>query len=111
MSHLDTFKTANQAGISFLIYVPIVGGQQQMFLTPMQAERFLANPNAVCAEILGMHEADYTEYVASQGTVYCHAKTTKGKSCRNNVPGMSLLTPKEWIKAKGRSGYCVAHGG
>ncbi|TXT28133.1 MAG: hypothetical protein FD131_3266 [Rhodocyclaceae bacterium] len=108
---LDTFIKAELAGIGLTVSVPVVGGFQEMRISPQQAERYLALPHAVQAELLGFTEAEFAEYGNSCGTVFCESATSKGKACRNNVAGRTLLSPDEWKKCKAEGGYCSAHGG
>ena len=108
--YLEAFEAAHKAGISLTVTVPVVGGSQEMSVTPLQALRFLNDSNGARAELLGMAANDYAEYVASQGTVYCQGTASRGRPCRNSVPGMTLLRPEHWLKARKSGGYCSAHG-
>ncbi|MDN0082400.1 hypothetical protein QU487_06485 [Crenobacter sp. SG2305] len=111
MTEVELLKQLESKGCSFIIDVPSVGGFESKLLSPEQAIRLLSDKESVYGEAMGLSKADYVEWHASQGSVYCSELTAAGKRCRNMVVRGTGLRSKEWLKLRDSGGYCKTHGG
>jgi hypothetical protein len=111
MENLALLRVLRQAGCQFVVMVPALGGLTSKVATPEQALRLADDKDGVRAELMGLSKADYQEWVANQGAVYCSGETVEGRPCRNNVVGGTSLAPQGWMALRDAGGYCSAHGG
>lgn len=87
-------------------------GRLTVSLDPADAALYLADPTAGLAKGVGLTRDQFVEYLSSEGSVRCEARTLKGALCRAGVAGLSSqLNIKAWKAAKDRGGYCTRHGG
>lgn len=108
---LAALARASEAGCSFIVGVPGMGGSWRAGLTPEQVLRLPDDPTAIHAELVGLTKAEYIEWHESQGLVYCSATTAQGRRCRNSIVRSQLLSPEEWKALRQAGGYCPVHGG
>jgi hypothetical protein len=101
---------AQDAGCQFIVGVPSLGGSATLGLTPEQAHRLTTDKQALFAELMGLSVPEYIEWLQSQGSVYCSARTKRGKQCRNFIVGATWLEPEKWKAQRAEGGYCAAHG-
>lgn len=99
------------ARLELAVSVPAMGGAWTCAATIEQALRLLEDKEAVYGELVGLSKPDYTEWQASDGSVYCCARTKAGKRCRNVVSGGTWLEPAAWKALHEMKGYCAVHGG
>jgi len=99
------------AGLELAVSVPAMGGARTCVATVEQALRLLEDKEAVYGELVGLSKPDYIEWQASDGSVYCCARTKAGKRCRNVVSGGTWLEPTAWKALQDAKGYCTVHGG
>jgi hypothetical protein len=100
-----------EAGCSFVVSVPTVHGNEEMYVTAEQAAKLLEHPTSVYAEVNNLSLPEYTAWISSGGSVLCRALTAKGRPCRKAVTGLTLLNADEWKAHNEVGGYCVLHGG
>lgn len=111
MEKLKLLRALVDAGCKLAVYGPALGGGRTAVTTPGQALRLLEDKNEIYGELVGLSRTNYIEWVSSQGSVYCSAKTRKGDRCRNTVVGATQLEPAAWKTTYEASGYCATHGG
>jgi len=106
---LAQLQTIERAGVSFSIQVAVPGGGNTLILSPIEVLSFLDDKDQLTAKHFGVPVEDYLEWVKTDGTPRCGAKTTKGKVCRNFVSGGIQMPLHKWRKLDG--GLCAVHGG
>lgn len=111
MDNLNLLKALIDTGCELTVHVPALGGGTTHVATPEQALRMLDDKYAVYGELVGLARPDYIEWVSSQGSVYCSAKTQKGDRCRNCIIGATQLPSVAWKVIYETGGYCAIHGG
>jgi hypothetical protein len=111
MSELDVLQKAEKSGVAFVVGTPALGGQESHVLTAQEIVAYMEDPVSVQAACMGLTSAEYQEYLASQGSVFCCATTKGNKPCRNSIVGATLLPPAQWKKVWAEKGYCAVHGG
>lgn len=95
-----------------VVSVPTFYGQQSCEASDEQIARLERDADTVYAELLGLPSAeDYLSWRETYGSVLCSAKTTKNRPCRNNLVGMTNLSPAEWLSVRATGGFCPQHGG
>ena len=105
------YDLAHNAGCDFVIGVPSIGGSTTVSLTPDQVARLVTDKQAVFAEVMGLSDPEYIEWLQSQGSVYCSGRTRQGRPCRNFIVGGTGLKPDEWKALRAAGGHCTVHGG
>lgn len=108
---LALLKELMAAGLELAVQVPVMGGYQTHILTLEQTLRLLVDKQAVYAELFALSKSEYSEWLSSDGMVYCSAQTKAGRRCRNPVHRGTWLQPAAWKKLHDAGGYCAVHGG
>lgn len=109
MENLKLLKKLEKAGCQLTVNVPVFNGNQTIAASPEQVLRLLQDKQEVYGELLGLNRTDYIEWIASQGSVYCSAKTQKGTRCRNTITSACFLPPLTWRSIYTTGGYCSVH--
>lgn len=86
-------------------------GRQKVELRPEQIRLYLQDADLGVAAALNASREEYLEWLTSWGSVRCSGTTTTGDQCRNAAKGLTGLELVEWLKTRGKGGYCAAHGG
>lgn len=108
---LAVVRNMAAVGVTFCVNVRTIWGGRDVILTPEQALRFAEQPVAVSAELLGVSESEYREWLLAGGRVQCEASTASGKQCGNFESGPGIDDPKDWVRHRRLSPRCVVHGG
>lgn len=106
---LDTLRTLDEAGISFAAHVKAPSGGHNVYLDLSDVAKFVEDQDGFAARYYKLTRDEYVEWIATEGTVQCSAKTKSGSRCKNIVSGGVHDDPQEW-KAH-RTEYCAVHGG
>lgn len=103
-------KALEEAGIKFYVEgTPVPGGAKTFFVTAEDLSLYLEDKDEFAAKQFGVPVEDYLEWVETEGTPRCGAKTAKGKRCKNFVSGGIHMNIHTWRELDG--GYCAVHGG
>jgi hypothetical protein len=97
------------AGIALIGNLVGPAGNYSISLAPEEVEEFVADPAAFYAKAHGGTKKDFEDWVATDGTPRCGAKTSKGSPCRNFVAGGIHKNFEAWLEQDG--GLCATHGG
>lgn len=106
---LEALKAMRAAGVTFVARVPAPAGGQDFTLEPEDVEAFMADPAECFARKNGAFKSQYLDWVETEGTPRCGAKTARGERCRNIVSGGIQRPFDVWLQEDG--GFCVVHGG
>ena len=109
MEPVEFLREIKKAGVLFVIGVPTEGGQTRFDLTPSRVMEFINDPVEVYASYYGVDKTDYLKCIDANYMVYCSARTTKGKRCKNHAKEGFSVTPRKWVQMQGK--YCWLHGG
>lgn len=104
-----TIEILDRAGISFAASVDVPGGGTNIFLKPDELQEFVNDKNDYAAKQFGVSRELYRQWVDSDGTVQCSARTTSGSRCKNMVSGTIQQDIEDWLKMLGNN--CAVHGG
>ncbi|WP_425952990.1 hypothetical protein [Ralstonia pseudosolanacearum] len=107
---LKILEAAKAAGCEFSVTVPALFGAKTCSLAPEQVLLLAADKQAVFAQVMGLTVPEYIEWYESQGSVYCSARTQKGRQCRNFIAGGTYLESEKWKELRAIGGYCSTHG-
>lgn len=105
----ETIEVLDRAGVSFTASVDVPGGGINIVLDPDELPEFVNDKDGFAAKRFGVSKELYRQWVDSDGTVQCSARTTTGARCRNMVSGPVQQDIKEWLKMLGTR--CAVHGG
>ena len=61
------------------------------------------------ADMFGVFKSQYLDWIETDGTPRCGAKTKKGRRCQNIVSGGIQMSMEDWLQEDG--GFCTVHGG
>lgn len=111
MERLQLLQALTKAGCQLAVSVPVLSGTRTIAANPEQALRLLQDKQTVYGELLRLSRTDYVEWLSSEGSVYCSARTQKGDRCRNAIIGATFLEPAAWKAVCESGGYCAVHGG
>lgn len=104
-----TIDALANAGISFAAHMPCPGGSATIWLPPQDVAIFVKDPQQAAANYFKASKQEYLDWVATDGTPRCGAKTRSGKRCRNIVSGGIQQPFERWLQLDG--GFCTIHGG
>ena len=108
MENLELLKKLKELGVTFGISVPSQWGQETHIAKPEELLTLIKDPVAVFAGHYGVSKAEYLAWASEEFSVHCSGKTSKGKQCKNIVPGGSNVSPSKWVEFQGE--YCTVHG-
>lgn len=97
------------APISFIGDIRAPGGNRSLTLAAHELETFCNDPEGFFALKHGVTIDEYRQWVETDGTPRCGAKTSKGKRCGNVVSGGIQMSLERWLEEDG--GFCAVHGG
>ena len=109
MEHLDLLKRLEELGVEFCISIPSQWGQETHVAKPEELLSLIKDPVALYAKHYGVSKEEYLAWANEDFSVHCSGKTSKGKRCKNIVPGGSNVSPSRWVELQGE--YCTVHGG
>lgn len=104
-----TIKKLGAAPIELIGRVSTPGGQSSITLKASELEVFCEDPEGFYAMQHGVAKEVYQQWVETEGTPRCGAKTTQGVRCRNVVSGGIQMNLERWLQEDG--GLCTVHGG
>lgn len=104
-----TIDLMSQAGIAFVVNFRAPWGGNNAVLKSEAVALFVSDPDAAAAKHHGVSKEIFCEWIESEGSVQCSAKTATGHRCKNHLSGGGQQEIDDWLKMQG--GYCVVHGG
>jgi hypothetical protein len=108
MENIALLKKLEELGVTFCISIPSQWGQENHIANPNELLILLNDPIAIYASHYGVSKAEYLDWENEEFSAHCSAKTSKGKQCKNIVPGGSNVSPGRWVELQGE--YCTIHG-
>ncbi|WP_169169205.1 MULTISPECIES: hypothetical protein [unclassified Acidovorax] len=107
MENLELLKKLQELGVAFCVSVPSQWGQETHIAKPEELLALIEDPTVVFAAHYGVSKSEYLAWANEDFSVHCSGKTSKGKQCKNIVPGGSNVSPSTWVELQGE--YCTVH--